>query len=127
MRAPLLAAAAGVGALALLHVRDPHVDGAYGFCPFLVLTGRPCPGCGGLRAMNLLTRGDLAGAVSSNLVAVSLLLVAAVAWLVWFQRRARAIPAPYLTWSARTVTLGGLAIVAFGVVRLTPWGAWLAP
>ena len=71
MRAPLIAGAAGLAAFALLHFRDPHVEGAYGFCPFLVLTGQPCPGCGGLRAVNLLTRGEVAAAVSSNLFAVS--------------------------------------------------------
>ncbi|GAA3529231.1 DUF2752 domain-containing protein [Aeromicrobium flavum] len=127
MRAPAVAAAGGALALALVHVRDPHVDGAYGFCPFLVLTGLPCPGCGGLRAANLLTRGDVAGAVSSNLFAVVLVAVAAVAWSVWFLRRLRGRPAPFLTWSARTVTIAGLLVVAFGVVRVTPWGAWLAP
>jgi hypothetical protein len=127
LRAPLIAAASGGLALVVLHVRDPHEDGAYGLCPFLLLTGLPCPGCGGLRAVNLLTRGDVAGAVSSNLFAVALVLVAAAAWMVWFVRRARGRAAPYLTWSARTVTIAALVIVAFGVARVTPWGAWLAP
>lgn len=108
-------------------MRDPHVQGSYGFCPFLVLTGEPCPGCGGLRAVNLLTRGDLVAAVSSNLFAVSLVVIAVTAWAVWLVRRARGVPARYLTWSARTVTVLGVAAAVFGLVRLTPWGAWLAP
>lgn len=108
-------------------MRDPHVQGSYGFCPFLVLTGEPCPGCGGLRAVNLLTRGDLVAAVSSNLFAVSLVVIAVTAWAVWLVRRARGIPARYLTWSARTVTVLGVAAAVFGLARLTPWGAWLAP
>lgn len=77
--------------------------------------------------MNLLSRGEIVAAVSSNLFAVSLVVVAAAAWLVWFVRRARGIPAPYLTWSVRTVAIATVAVVAFGIARLTPWGAWLAP
>lgn len=127
MRTPLIAGAAGLATFTLLRVRDPHVDGAYGFCPFLLLTGQPCPGCGGLRAVNLLTRGEVVAAVSSNLFAVGLVLIAVVSWAVWLGRRARGIPTRYLTWSARTVTVLGVIAAVFGLARLTPWGAWLAP
>lgn len=123
----MIAAAAGSAAFVLLHVRDPHVEGSYGFCPIRTITGQPCPGCGGLRAMNLLGRGEIVAAASSNLFAVSLVVVAAAAWLVWFVRRARGIPAPFLTWSVRSVAIATVAVVVFGVARLTPWGAWLAP
>lgn len=112
---------------ALLHVRDPHTQGSYGFCPFLVLTGQPCPGCGGMRAVNLLTNGEFAAAAASNLFAVLLVVVATVAWLVWFVRRLRRKPAPYLTWSPRAFVIAGLGVAVFGVVRMTPWGAGLAP
>ena len=74
LRAPLLVGVGGVAALTLLHVRDPHDAGSYGYCPYLLLTGHPCPGCGGLRAANLLTNGDWIGALSSNAMAVGLLL-----------------------------------------------------
>jgi len=127
LRGPLLAAAGGAAALALLHLHDPHQQGAYGFCPFLRLTGLPCPGCGGLRAVNLLTNGEPVAAVSSNLFAVVLVGVLAVAWLVWTVRRARGRDAAFLTLSARTIVLLGVVVAVFGVVRLTPWGAWLAP
>lgn len=127
LRGPAWAAAGGIAALALLHVRDPHEQGSYGFCPFLRLTGLPCPGCGGLRAVNLLTDGDVAAAASSNLFAISLVGLLVVAWAVWTVRRARGIAAPFLTWSPRTIAIGGLLVAAFGVARLTPWGAWLAP
>ena len=49
------------GAAVLLHLRDPHEQGSYGFCPFLALTGHPCPGLRGLRAVNDLTHGDVVG------------------------------------------------------------------
>jgi hypothetical protein len=127
LRAPVLVGVAGLGAALLLHLRDPHDAGTYGYCPFLELTGKPCPGCGGLRAVNDLTRGDVVGAVSSNAVAVALVLAVGVAWIVWLVRRLRGRDAPMLS-----VGVGsGLAVLGvfllFGVVRNTPWGSWLAP
>lgn len=125
---PVLLAAAGLGLAALLRTRDPHVSGSYGFCPFRSLTGLPCPGCGGLRAVNDLTRGDVVAAASSN--AMTLLLVAAVfgLWVVWVVRRAAGDSEAVLV---RVSTRAALAVLAafavFGVLRVTPWGAWLAP
>jgi hypothetical protein len=126
--APALAAGLGLGAAALLHLRDPHDSGSYGFCPFLAVTGLPCPGCGGLRAVNDLTRGDVVGALGSNAAAVLVVVAAVVLWGTWVARRLRGprdAPAPSLS------TRGGLAVLAallaFGVLRVTPWGAWLAP
>ena len=77
--APTLVAGAVLGASVLLHLRDPHESGSYLYCPWLLLTGTYCPGCGGLRAVNDLTRGDLAAAASSNL-----LFVGAIPLLVFF-------------------------------------------
>jgi hypothetical protein len=128
LRAPVLVATLGVAAAALLHVRDPHDTGSYGACPFLSLTGRPCPGCGGLRAVNDLTRGDVVAAVSSNAAVVAGIAAVALLWVVWFVRRvggrhdARLAPV-----STRGAVLVLTAIAAFGVLRLTPWGSWLAP
>ena len=128
VRTPVLLAAAGLGVTALLRTRDPHVSGSYGFCPFRSLTGLPCPGCGGLRAVNDLTRGDVVAAAGSN--AMALLLVGAVVglWVVWVVRRATGDSEAVL---ARVSTRGALVVLAafaaFGVLRVTPWGAWLAP
>ena len=119
--------AGGIGALGLLHLRDPHESGSYGFCPFLLVTGQPCPGCGGLRAMNELTHGDVVGALSSNAMAVVLLVVMSAAWLVWVYRRWRGEPSPLL--ALRSPVLWALVIGfgIFGVLRWTPWGVWLRP
>ncbi|MEH3034283.1 MAG: DUF2752 domain-containing protein [Aeromicrobium erythreum] len=127
LRAPLLLGAAGLGVVAALHLRDPHQAGSWGGCPFLALTGLPCPGCGGLRAVNDLTNGDVVGAISSNVLAVLLLATSGVLWLVWTWRRARGQDAPLLRMNltAGLVLLG--LFVAFGAFRWTPWGAWLAP
>ncbi|MRK02130.1 DUF2752 domain-containing protein [Aeromicrobium sp. S22] len=125
--APVAVAAAGTAAAVLLHLRDPHDSGTYGFCPFLALTGQPCPGCGGLRAVNDLTRGDLVGALSSNALAVVLVAVLAVAWVLWVVRRStgRRDRMIVLGKGSGAAVLGVLAV--FTVVRMTPWGSWLAP
>jgi Protein of unknown function (DUF2752) len=127
MRDPALVGAAGLGAATLLHFHDPHSSGSYGYCPFLALTGKPCPGCGGLRAINDLTRGDFMAAISSNILAVALVATLGVAWVLWVVRSARGGRDRMIVVSARTgyAVLG--LIVVFAVVRNTPWGSWLAP
>jgi hypothetical protein len=127
LRDPMLVGAAGLGALTLLHFHDPHQSGSYGYCPFLLLTGQPCPGCGGLRAMNNLTHGDVVSALSSNAMAVVLLVVMGAAWIVWFFQRLRGRPAPLL--AVNSPLLWGLVVAffVFGVFRWTPWGVWLRP
>jgi len=127
LRAPALVGAAGLGAALLLHLHDPHESGSYGYCPFLQLTGKPCPGCGGLRAVNDLTRGDFVGAASSNVLAVALVASLAVAWVLWVARRLRGRVGPMITLNLQAgfVLIGVLMV--FGVLRNTPWGSWLAP
>ena len=65
MVAPVATIAGLAAATISLHLRDPHASGSWGYCPISLL-GLYCPGCGGLRAVNDLTHGDVIGAVSSN-------------------------------------------------------------
>lgn len=127
LRAPGLVGAAGLGAAVLLHLHDPHESGSYGYCPFLQLTGKPCPGCGGLRAVNDLTRGDFIGAISSNALAVALVVALAVVWVLWVARRlrGRVDRMIVLNLNAGLAMIG--VLVVFGILRNTPWGSWLAP
>lgn len=126
-RAPALVGAASFAVLATLRLRDPHTSGSYGVCPFLAITGQPCPACGGLRAVNDLAHGDVMAALSSNLLVVVLIAVLAIAWVLWIIRRARGIHDRMIVLSGRAglVVLG--AVLVFGIVRVTPWGSWLAP
>lgn len=122
---PLGLAAAVAAASVALHLRDPHEQGSWGFCPFLQLTGHPCPGCGGLRAVNDLTRFDIVGAASSNLYFVASIPFLAFGWLMWVSKawRGQPVEGP----SARFVTVALVLLLAFWIARNTPWGAWLAP
>jgi hypothetical protein len=125
---PLLVAGGVLVASVALHLRDPHQSGSWGFCPWLVLTGTSCPGCGGLRAVNDLTRGDLAAAASSNLLFVASLPVLAGLWARWLGQRwagvRRPLPQPAAGVAAAVAVV--LAVV-FWVVRNLPFGAVLAP
>jgi hypothetical protein len=76
---PFVAAGAAVTGATLLVLRDPHVQGSYGVCPFHALTGGYCPGCGSLRACNDLLTGHVGAAFGSNA-----LLPLALVWLGWW-------------------------------------------
>jgi hypothetical protein len=126
--APVLTAACAVAAVTLVHLRDPHVYGSYAACPWLVLTGFDCPGCGGLRALHDLTHGDLAAAVSSNLLVVAVLLpLALLGWSAWARARWRGGPFLQTRTTAWVAWSLAAALLAFGVVRNLAVGSWLAP
>lgn len=121
-----VAVAATIGAASLaLHLRDPHEQGSWGGCPFLALTGRPCPGCGGLRAVNDLTHLDIVAAASSNLYFVASIPLLVFGWLVWMRSawRGQRVNGPATPLVVAMLVL----LLVFWVVRNTPWGAWLAP
>ncbi|HEX6516344.1 MAG TPA: DUF2752 domain-containing protein [Nocardioidaceae bacterium] len=126
VRGPVLLAAGVLVASVLLHLRDPHQSGSWGYCPWLLLTGTQCPGCGGLRAVNDLTDGDVAAAASSNLLFVASLPLAGFLWLRTLLDRwrgtARTVP------PRRALVASGLFLVlalVFAVVRNLPFGSWL--
>ena len=128
LAAPALVATGSLAAVAVVHLRDPHESGSYGFCPWLLLTGTYCPGCGGLRAVNDLTRGDVAAAASSNLLFVGSLPLLALWWArrtadAW--RGVRRVADEHAALRVTVVVLA--ATVVFWVVRNLPFAGWLAP
>jgi hypothetical protein len=127
MRAPVLVIGGLAVASLALRLRDPHEHGSWGLCPSAAM-GVYCPGCGGLRAVNDLTHGDLGAAASSNLLFVVLLPFVVAGLGVWTVRRGRGDPRPVsavitppLVWASTVL------IVVFSVLRNLPVGSWLAP
>jgi hypothetical protein len=60
-----------VAALAIIYYRyNPAKYGLFPKCPFYVLTGFNCPGCGSQRAIHCLLNGDVKGAFGYNLLLV---------------------------------------------------------
>ncbi|MDP9417687.1 MAG: DUF2752 domain-containing protein [Actinomycetota bacterium] len=105
---------------------DPNEPGHYPTCPFLLATGHFCPGCGTLRMLHALTRGDLATAVDLNVFAVLALPYLLWSWLRWATGRVTGRPRSRLARPAWIWALAAL-VVAFWVLRNTPYGGVLAP
>jgi Protein of unknown function (DUF2752) len=127
IRGPLIACATVSAATLALHLRDPHVSRSWGVCPLYALTGLFCPGCGGMRGVNDLTNGHVAGAASSNLLLVlavplAALLFARWSYGAWTGRDIRAVPVVPKPVTTALVLLA----MAFTVARNLP-GSWLAP
>ena len=75
-------AALAYGAL-LLQAAHPVVpERGATFCPFRLLTGIPCPGCGMGHALVFALRGDFAGSCRSHPLGLPL-LVLWTSWLAW--------------------------------------------
>ncbi len=128
VQGPTLLAVGLLGASVLLHVRDPHQSGSWGYCPWLTLTGTFCPGCGGLRAVNDLTHGDVLAAASSNLLFVGSLPFVALWWTRSMVVRWRGVHRPPTTRAVLgPVVAFSLVALVFWVVRNLPAGAWLTP
>jgi hypothetical protein len=123
---PVASVAAAAAAFVVVALVDPNQPGHYPTCPFFAVTGHWCPGCGSLRAMHALTRGDVAAAAGLNVLALTSLPVLALIWLRWVRRSwtgaPRAQPAPAaLIWAL------AVGVLLFGVIRNLPFGASLAP
>lgn len=124
---PLSLAGVCLAGAVALHARDPHESGSWGYCPFLLVTGHSCPGCGGLRAVNDLTHFDLVGAASSNLLFVATLPLIAYFWLRWAKAAWTGVPATGPGIGHRGTAVVLTAILAFWIVRNLPFATWLLP
>jgi hypothetical protein len=112
--------------LALLFLFDPARHAFYPVCLFKKMTGYDCPGCGGLRAMHQLLRGDVWRAFQLNaMVVVALPLLGAWAVQAWATgSRGSRRKAP--VWIAAWVVLA--VVVGFGVLRNLPlWPFGVTP
>ena len=93
---------------------DPHQpDSFFPICPFRLLTGLNCPGCGALRMIHDVLHGDLAAAINDNV----LLLVGFPLLAGWILLRRRGGRSP-LTLPAAAAVL--ITLLAWTVVRNLP-------
>jgi hypothetical protein len=114
-RLVLLSPAIVVGLLALAHPGD---DGPT-ICPFAIITGVACPGCGMTRAAASMVRGEF-GAAGAYHPMVFVLAVAGLGAWTWYllRRSGRAGPLP-----PRTVNT---ALIAIGIMLLGVWAVRFA-
>jgi hypothetical protein len=119
-RTPLVAGV-GAGCLVVAAVADPDTVGnGPVLCPFRLVTGLPCPGCGLTRSWVYLAHGRWAEATTSNpfgavaLAAVVALVVTIGARLV----RRRPLPSMGAIVSSRAFAVVASLWLVFGAVRL---------
>lgn len=122
--------AVALAGCAYVAVYDPNTSGGiYPSCPFKMMTGLDCPGCGITRALHALVTGDVGRALDHNV-----LFVLALPVLLWWLVRGvigstgRRPPAPLFAWRTwMTWTLVG-TLAAFWALRNLPFGPlpWLA-
>ena len=60
----------GIVAILFLYMWSPQEFGWFPRCPFLVITGYKCPGCGSLRAIHALLRFHFAETINLNPIMV---------------------------------------------------------
>lgn len=118
---PVAVAVAAVTELVVCHRGDPSAAGnRFLPCPFKLLTGWDCPGCGSQRMLHELTHLRLAAALHDNAAAVAatpFLLYTFLAWTLatyTTRRLPRWRPGP------RAVGLLAAAVLTWGVARNLP-------
>jgi Protein of unknown function (DUF2752) len=127
LRAPAFVGAGGAALAAALLLHDPHVHGSWGVCPFLQLTGLPCPACGGLRAARDLLTGDVGAAVSSNAYAVLTAVLAIVGYAAWLVAAARGRRPAWARYLPSFALWWGVGLLLFGLARYLPALSALRP
>ncbi len=123
---PVLAASAALSGLVLLNQVDPNEAGHYPSCPFLLLSGLHCPGCGSMRMLHHLTEGDVVDAFWMNPLGFLLLPVLLAYWGQWTHQVATGRPrgAPLTSW---VVWAFLLVVGVYWVLRNLPGLEVLAP
>jgi len=110
-----------IAGTAYLFFFEPGKSGFFPACPFRLLTGFNCPGCGVTRALHQILHGDFYTAFTLNplfLLAIPFLLFAFLRYSVIVMRggipRRNALPAPY-------IYAIFFAILSFWIFRNTPF------
>lgn len=102
--------AAAVAAVAVYLLYDPSQSALFPRCPFLMLTGLKCPGCGSQRVIHSLLGGDIAAAWHYNAFMVAALPVIALYSYAELRRRRHPqlynrLNSPAVIWSIFATTV----------------------
>ena len=105
---------------AVLYLFDPSGSGLYPLCPFRVMTGLYCPGCGTTRAMSRLLHGRLGDAFALNALAVLMTPLVIYAFASSLLLVTSGKPLPRLAISGAWLWALAGTVVAFGILRNIP-------
>lgn len=125
--APALVAGGALATCAFVYGLNPVEESNPPICPFKMMTGQDCPGCGATRALAALLHGHPGVAADHNLLFVLALPVVIVGFVVWALHRLGVrrpdwhLPRHWFVATAVVVSL-------FWALRLLPWDpfTWLA-
>ncbi len=115
-----------VGASAVLgasYLLAPWVGHGPVLCPFRLVTGLPCPGCGLTRAFAALAHGHLLQALSFNAFGVPLFLLTVLALPIALAELllGRPLPGYGFLYSRRFATIVAVLLVGYHVARCIVW------
>lgn len=109
-------AAGGAFLLAMLWFFDPSTSAIFPPCPTNALTKLHCPGCGTLRALHALLRGDLGEALSQNALAVVFIPILPIAYF---------FPKPFRKPATPIIILA--VFIVYAILRNTQTFSFLSP
>jgi hypothetical protein len=122
---PVAALALGGIAAGYVAAVDPAHGGHYPVCPLRSITGWSCPLCGGLRSTHQLLTGHPAHAFKLNALYVTLVPLAAYAFVAWTLATVGRPVLPTLRVSRHANRVLIVVAIAFGVARNLPgFHAW---
>lgn len=118
----LLLVVGGIALLLVYALVDPATTVWVPKCPFKLITGLDCPGCGSQRALHALLTGDLAAAWSAHPLLVVALPYLGVGLLLEHLRRRspRAQRLSDIWYGSRAAVISVGIIFAFWTLRLIP-------
>ena len=108
----------GLLLMALYAIVDP-ATAPFPRCPFLMLTGLKCPGCGSQRAVHALLHADFATAWGYNALLVVSLPVVALMVYSQFERRKR--PRLYNRLNSQAVIITALVVIIIWWIARNIW------
>ena len=117
------------GVCAFLFAVHPSESRLVPTCPFLLLTGLHCPGCGTLRGLHHLLHGRLASAVGLNPLMVGALPYMLGSYVGFVRRALSGAPLAPGAKAHRWAFLVPVVVVLFGILRNLPFSlfAWIRP
>lgn len=109
---------APVVALGALAVWNPADNGGPALCPFHVITGLWCPGCGLTRAGGVLARGNIGDAIGWHPMILPLAIQVAVVWALFsfVPQRAERVFGPRVR--TTMLMLNSVALIGVWVYRI---------
>src|SRR5688572_4077520 len=108
-------------AAAYLFVFEPGRNGLFLDCPFRLLTGLNCPGCGTTRGLHRLLHGDLIGAFQFNPLMMLLLPIFLFALVRYTIAVFRDRPIKSNQLDPRFIWMFFVVVMSFWVFRNTPF------